>query len=65
VVDENVAQLIERLKNMDQTAKVCIASVDGDDTSYFSMELCTEVKNTEYVNDAGNYVTGNIVSLYG
>lgn len=55
-----VKELIEILKGYDQDAVVC--HNNGEDFTTF--EVCKERINVDYVDDAGNYVVGNIVVFY-
>lgn len=55
-----VKELIEMLKKFDQDAVVC----HNDGEEFTTFEVCMEKINVEYVDDAGDFVVGNIIAIF-
>jgi len=63
--NETVGELIKRLQVMDENAVVCGMELDdGYDMVFSTFEICKEFKNVTYIDDNGDDVKGNVVSLY-
>jgi hypothetical protein len=66
MINPTVRELIELLKEMDQDAIVCIYDpFEKDNIPHATIEICNEMKDTRYVDNNGDEVVGNIVSIYG
>ena len=59
-----VEDLIEILKGMNPKAVVCHLEMENDEPIYSSFEICMQYDNVTYIDDEGNYVTGDVVAIY-
>lgn len=58
-----VKELIEVLQKMNPEAVLCSAEFEGDNVTYYSIELCKEISNATYCDDNGIETKGDIVVL--
>lgn len=63
MTNPTVRELMEILKTMNQDAIVCGFEVENDTPIYYTFETCCELKNAKYINDFGDDVVGDIVSI--
>jgi len=59
-----VKELIEILKKLNPDAVVCHLELEDDKPIYSSFEICREFENVTYIDDDGNDVKGDVVTLY-
>lgn len=57
-----VKELIEILEKMNPEAVVCHYDFEYDEYSTF--EICREVREASYIDDAGDTQTGDIVAIF-
>jgi hypothetical protein len=62
-METTVRQAIELLSKMDPDAILCTAHIDDDVFYYNSIETIRAINNVEFINDSGDDVVGNIVSI--
>lgn len=58
-----VKEFIERLQKMNQEAIVC-RYVHDDEPTYSTIETVADLKAVKYIDDAGDEVEGDIISIY-
>ena len=57
-------ELIEILKTLDPKAVVCHMEFDGETAFYNSFEICRQVDNVTYLDDAGDDAVGNVIAFF-
>ena len=63
-VTVTVKELINTLKSMNQDAVVCSFETDGVKDYYSTIEICKQVNNVVYIDDNGDDVIGDVVTIF-
>lgn len=61
-----VKELIEILQTMNPDALVCSMEANGPDyePAFSTFEICKEFPNVKYIDDIGDFKTGDVVAIY-